>query len=149
MTTLAGTGKAGFANGACDKAQFEGPNGLVCISDSLIYVADTDGHRIRSIDRKTSTVTTLAGREKGHKDGFGEEAQFDSPWGMVHHEGKLYVSQDNHCLRCIVISTSERFCAQSPIVVLQELCRRLRESLVRRDTMTVQATWRSLTVLLA
>ena len=53
VTTLAGTGKAGFADGACDKAQFEGPNGLVCTPDGLIYVADTVGHRIRCIDRKT------------------------------------------------------------------------------------------------
>ena len=118
VTTLAGTGKAGFADGACDKAQFACPKAVVCTPDSLVYVADTDGHRIRCIDRKTSTVRTLAGNgESGHEDGFGEEAQLDGPRGMVHHEGKLYVSQGNHCLRCIVISTSDQFCTQSQLIL--------------------------------
>ena len=57
-TTLAGTGKHGKLDGALREAEFFEPGGLAILGD-LIYVADTNNHEIRILDRKISQVTTL------------------------------------------------------------------------------------------
>jgi thiol-disulfide isomerase/thioredoxin len=55
-----GNGEAGFVDGAADKARFNHPQGLIASADA-IYVADTENHAIRKIDRATGSVSTLAG----------------------------------------------------------------------------------------
>ncbi len=49
VTTLAGNGTSGFADGSSTSAQFNSPNGLAIGSDGKLYVADTLNHRIRAI----------------------------------------------------------------------------------------------------
>jgi len=67
ITTIAGTGKAGFAGdgGPATKAQF---NFLMCVSlnatNDKLYVADLKNSRIRMIDLKTNVVSTVAGNGK-------------------------------------------------------------------------------------
>jgi DNA-binding beta-propeller fold protein YncE len=59
VTTLAGTGEAGYLDGAGAEARFSGPSGIAAVGGKL-YVADTDNHAIRRIDlatRRTQTVT--------------------------------------------------------------------------------------------
>ncbi|MEO8680799.1 MAG: thioredoxin-like domain-containing protein [Vicinamibacterales bacterium] len=58
VTTLAGTGKAGHADGAAAAAQFFEPGGL-SIAGRMVYVADTNNHAIRTIDLDTRQVATL------------------------------------------------------------------------------------------
>src|SRR5687768_7949827 len=60
-TTLAGTGQYGFRDGDCSQAQFYAPLALSIGPDDIIYVADTDNHLIRLINKKTNTVSTVAG----------------------------------------------------------------------------------------
>lgn len=69
ISTIAGTGKAGFAGdgGEPTKAEF---NFLMCVSlnttNDKLYVADLKNLRIRMIDLKTNVVSTVAGNgEKG------------------------------------------------------------------------------------
>ncbi len=57
-TTYAGTGKAGYKDGALSDAQFNEPGGLAFLGDS-IYVADVNNQVIRVIDVKTGKVSTL------------------------------------------------------------------------------------------
>ena len=66
VTTLAGTGRPGLADGPFAKAQFDEPSGLAFAGDprepdkGRLYVADTDNHRVRVLDLATGTVSTLA-----------------------------------------------------------------------------------------
>lgn len=50
VTTVAGNGTAGFADGDGLSSSFNSPQGIAVGSDSKIYVSDTANHRIRKIE---------------------------------------------------------------------------------------------------
>jgi len=53
VTTLAGTGTRGSADGTGTTALFNSPDGVaVNSSGNVVYVADTGNHRIRKIEYK-------------------------------------------------------------------------------------------------
>jgi len=58
VATWAGNGTAGMRDGPAAHAQFREPGGLTATSD-LIYVADTNNHLIRTVDRRSGEVGTL------------------------------------------------------------------------------------------
>jgi len=111
VSTLAGTGTEGFADGAGNTAQFEDPYDLAVDSFGNVYVVDFRNQRIRKIT-PAGVVSTLAGTGiRGHADGTGTEAQFNGPTGVaVDSSGSIYVAdQGNHLIRKItpaeVVST--------------------------------------------
>ena len=59
VTTIAGTGQPGHADGAAARAQFYEPGGIA-VAGQVVYIADTNNHAIRTIDLRSSTVSTLA-----------------------------------------------------------------------------------------
>jgi len=59
VTTLAGTGQAGFADGAMTGAMFDHPEGLAIASNGDLYVTDTNNFRVRHISG--TTIDTIAG----------------------------------------------------------------------------------------
>jgi DNA-binding beta-propeller fold protein YncE len=59
VTTFAGTGKPGHADGSGSRAQFFEPGGLSAAGTTL-YVADTNNHVVRTIDVDTREVGTLS-----------------------------------------------------------------------------------------
>ena len=61
ITTVAGSGTGGFADGALLEAQFDNPRDIEFGPDGRLYVADTDNNRIRAIDLVAGTVSTVAG----------------------------------------------------------------------------------------
>jgi hypothetical protein len=80
VTTIAGTGEAGFKNGSGSDAQFNQPQGIAVLDKGRIIVADTGNHQIRMIDINTKDVTTIAGtKAPGDTDGTGLNAQFKFP----------------------------------------------------------------------
>lgn len=110
VATLAGTGLAGFADGPGTIAQFNNPFGVSVAADGTVYVADTNNHRIRTINPATGGVTTLAGTDTaGYVDGPGSTARFNSPFSVaVAPNGTVYVSDYfNHRIREIDPITGE------------------------------------------
>lgn len=91
-----GTGLAGMTDGGYAEASFRKPQGLATSGD-LLYVADTENHAIRVIDRKARTVKTVAGTgEIAHKqlDGRSKarETALRSPWDLVVVKDIVYVA---------------------------------------------------------
>jgi DNA-binding beta-propeller fold protein YncE len=58
IVTVAGTGKPGAADGPLATASFSEPGGLA-VAAGLLYVADTNNHRVRVVDLAAGTVSTL------------------------------------------------------------------------------------------
>jgi hypothetical protein len=103
VSTLAGSGAAGYAEGQGDQAQFSSPRGLTIDADGNLYVVDTGNARIRRVT-PDGTVSTLAGSgTAGFFDGPAEEAQFNDPRGIaVDPDGMVYVADTgNHRVRRI------------------------------------------------
>lgn len=82
VTTFAGTGSPGYADGFRLDASFNHPYGLAVDHDGNMYVGDVDNHRIRKIS-PDGVVTTLAGGRKGFADRKGSVAMFNQPYGVA------------------------------------------------------------------
>ncbi|MEI6567939.1 MAG: cadherin-like beta sandwich domain-containing protein, partial [Verrucomicrobiota bacterium] len=84
VTTLAGSGVDGYADGNGTNASFSQPYGLAADADGNVYVADTGNNCIRKIT-PTGDVSTLAGDQtnSGYLDGMGAAARFNGPYGLA------------------------------------------------------------------
>ncbi|WP_291274392.1 SMP-30/gluconolactonase/LRE family protein [Flavobacterium sp.] len=103
VTTIAGSGDNGFADGNGSNAIFNNPQNVAADAAGNIYVADYSNHRIRKIDT-SGNVTTLAGNgTNGYLDANGANAQFNHPYGVAVDEyGNVYVTdRDNNKIRKI------------------------------------------------
>jgi len=91
VTTLAGTGSSGSADGTGTSASFYFPIGITTDGTNL-YVADKGNHLIRKIAISTGAVTTLAGTgSSGSANGTGTSASFNGPVGITTDGTNLYV----------------------------------------------------------
>ena len=102
VSTLAG-GPAGYADGTCAAAQFNGPSGVAVDLYGNVYVADSFNNCIRIITVR-GMVSTLAGSGvAGINDGTGTSAYFNNPTGVaLDGSGNVYVAdKGNNCIRKI------------------------------------------------
>ena len=84
VSTLAGSGAAGYADGSGKLAAFSSPTGLAASPDgAMLYVADALNMRVRSVRIADGLVGTLAGGAPGFADGVGEKAAFFLPVGVA------------------------------------------------------------------
>lgn len=107
VTTLAGNGSQGLANGQGSSAQFISPGKVVSDGQGNLYVADIGNNAVRKIDA-SGNVSTLSGK------GFGEpgynnnnnpsEATFFRPTSVAYNsaDSSVYVADShNNCIRKI------------------------------------------------
>ena len=124
VTTVAGSGTPGYADGVGRAALFNRPSGVAVDGYTrLLFVADTNNHVIRTIDLDTYRVTTLAG-VAGVPDfinGRGLAAAFRQPTGLALalRSRQLYVCDTyNHAIRVVhVVSREVRTPALSEAVM--------------------------------
>ncbi|HZP81441.1 MAG TPA: hypothetical protein VFB21_07380 [Chthonomonadaceae bacterium] len=82
VSTLAGTGAAGSADGPNSSATFNGPAGAAAAGGGVVYTTDYTGNRIRKI--AGGLVSTLAGNgSSGGVNGIGTAASFNAPFGIA------------------------------------------------------------------
>ncbi|MEI7773194.1 MAG: autotransporter-associated beta strand repeat-containing protein, partial [Verrucomicrobiota bacterium] len=102
VSTVAGTGVAGGADGAGNVATFSGPIGITADPDGNLIVADSGGHTIRRITT-TGVVSTIGGAYGAFAttDGAGTAARFKAPQFMAFDQnGALYVAdRSNYTIR--------------------------------------------------
>lgn len=106
VTTLAGSGISGSADGTGDKIRFtilSYPAGVTTDNEGNVFIADQHDNRIRKI-KPTGEATIFAGTGyAGKLDGLGTRASFNSPSGVVADAaGNVYVAdQYNNLIRKI------------------------------------------------
>src|SRR5215217_1373662 len=103
VTTYAGDGTNGRANGPKENSSFDVPAAIAVDIIGNIYLADHYNHMIRKIS-PAGIVSTLAGSGgQGFADGSPGSATFNNPWGLAaDHAGNVYVADyNNHLIRKI------------------------------------------------
>ena len=98
VSTFAGSGIAGFANGDATAAQFNTPYALAVDASENLYVTESTSHAIRKITA-AGLVSTFAGSTtmSGFLDAQGTNALFAAPKGLgVDASGNVYVADANN-----------------------------------------------------
>ncbi|MGZ3874336.1 MAG: NHL domain-containing protein, partial [Mucilaginibacter sp.] len=107
VTTFAGTGARGSADGTLTTATFDQPTGLVFDGAGNLYVSDFNSNIIRKIT-PSGFVSTFAGtvNQSGKTDGTGAAARFWGPGYLVTDPtGNIYVSDfNNNMIRQITLT---------------------------------------------
>ncbi|WP_426670785.1 hypothetical protein ACPPVU_06040 [Mucilaginibacter sp. McL0603] len=106
VSTFAGNGTTGYADGSSTAASFNHPCGVAVDGAGNVYVADSGNHMIRKIT-PSGLVTTLAGSTtEGSSDGIGTVARFTNPCSLAVNPANtlLYVvDRADNLIRQIVI----------------------------------------------
>jgi len=132
VSTYAGTGTAGYRNGAVDSANlksstdslalFNNPQGVAVDAAGDVFVADRGNNVIREILPTGRTKTIAGNAVKGFIDATDEAAFFNNPSGVaVDSKGNVYVTdQGNSALRVVssagVVTTLVGSPAQSSLL---------------------------------
>lgn len=111
VTTIAGDGTTGYADGVGASAKFNHPSSIALNTGGDILVADQSNHLIRKVTQ-AGIVTTVAGNTTpGYVNGSVAVARFNTPSGItVDATGNILVTEwGNHTIRKIsttgVVST--------------------------------------------
>ena len=105
VTTVAGSGTAGSADGLSTAAQLNQPKGVAVDSGGTLYIADSASSLIRMVN-SSGYVSTVAGSGNAiEADGTGSGASFNYTVDMaIGSNGKIYVDDSNgNTLRNLVI----------------------------------------------
>ena len=106
VTTLAGSGAIGAADGTGTAATFNYPRGISIDASGNLFIADTNNHKIRRVS-SAGVVTTLAGSgTAGATNGTGSAATFSTPAATaVDGDDNVYVADTSNSLIRKVTST--------------------------------------------
>lgn len=103
VTTLAGNGTPGSAEGDANTAQFNGPTGVCVKSSGEVFVADYNNNKIRKIDALGNVSTYAGSGVSGSTDSVGTNASFNLPAIVaLDSANNLFVTDEgNHKIRKI------------------------------------------------
>ena len=88
VSTVAGAGKPGYADGDRNTSLFDTPCGIIVANDGTLIVADTGNDRLRKIDKDGNVSTFNVNVEGG---------SLSSPVGLaLTHDNVLYVTDLDH-----------------------------------------------------
>jgi len=114
ITTIAGTGEAGFSGDGADatEAELHFPRKLTIGPDGRLYVGDQLNHRIRAIDLESGMIETVAGNgDEGYSGDGGPavEASLNQPAGVTFDDdGVMYVLDTyNSRIRRVVLESAD------------------------------------------
>jgi sugar lactone lactonase YvrE len=94
VTTVAGSGVQGYADGPAPTAQFSFPNDLVLDAAGNLYVSEFYNHTIRKITPAGAVLTVAGNGTPGSADGIGSAARLNGPAGLaIDQAGNLYVTE--------------------------------------------------------
>ena len=94
VSTLAGTGTAGYADGPAASANFKTPKGIAVDGDKNLYVADYGNSLIRKISAAGEVTTVAGGSSWSNADGIKSDASFSSPFSVaIDVNGDIYVGE--------------------------------------------------------
>lgn len=110
VSTLAGSGRPGFADGSAAQASFSHPSSIALDATGNLIVADTGNHAVRLVTPQGVVSTLAGGLHDGYADGPVGQALFSRPQGVaVSSMGTVYIADTgNHRLRAIsgsIVST--------------------------------------------
>jgi thiol-disulfide isomerase/thioredoxin len=110
LLEIIGSGVMGDKDGTFATAAFDHPQGCV-LNGTMLYVADTENHKIRKVDLKNKKVTSIAGvgtqathswpgleqaRRSGKLPdkwvGIPKRTALNSPWALWIHDKKMYIA---------------------------------------------------------
>ena len=126
VTTFAGSGNDGYADGVGTVAEFDQPTGIAFSASSatsaspsgVLYVTDANNYRVRRIDVATRQVTTVTGLgTSGNDDGDDTVATFKTIAGIaVSADGNslLVADKGSHRIRQILLRGLVPFPPGSP-----------------------------------
>lgn len=109
---IAGTGEAGFSGngGPAKLAKLSGPKGIALDAAGNVWLADTESHTVRKIDRQSGTIELIAGLgEKGNgEDGDPLRCGMNRLHGVfVDADGSVFIGDSEaHRVRVLRPSTS-------------------------------------------
>ncbi len=118
INTVAGTGNKGFAGDGGDalsadfnfpKSANPRPGGAIAMEGRVLYIADTENNRVRTMDLETGIVQTVAGIGTAGFSGDGGAAiaaELNYPMDIEVEGGVLYIADtDNNRIRAVDLET--------------------------------------------
>ncbi|MBM9578744.1 hypothetical protein JWG45_16485 [Leptospira sp. 201903070] len=95
QTTVVPANASGFLDGPIAAARLNQPNHL-SVDGVKIYVSDSANHRIRRIDQRTGTVSTIAGTGlAGIGNGSATATRLNAPKGLYLQGNSLFIASTN------------------------------------------------------
>jgi len=103
VTTLAGTGKQGYREGAFANAVFSLPEYIDIGPDQNLYVSEAGSFRIRKLNLANKTTSLISGSgERGWRDGNSSTSKWNAPKGIAFLLDVMFVADfKNDLIRTI------------------------------------------------